>query len=329
MKSKKTAVITGITGQDGSYLAELLLEKGYQVIGIVRRHSTPETQTKRLEYLRTNPNLILEYGDLLDLVSLYHVFKKYQPQEIYNLAAQSHVRVSFDQPSFTTDTIATGTLNVLEAARMMCPEAKIYLAGSSEMFGNEYDEDGYRRETTIMKPVSPYGCAKVYGFHLGRTYRESYDLKISNGILFNHESPRRGITFVTNKVVYGAVAIKLGKQDKLALGNLEATRDWGHAKDYVRGMWQMLQHDADDFVLATGESRSIRELCDVVFSKLDLSYQDHVVIDPRYYRPLELHDLKGDPTKAKNLLGWETEYSFESMLEEMIDAAYNAAKEIP
>jgi len=323
----KTAIITGITGQDGSYLAELLLEKGYKVVGIVRRHSTPETQTKRLEHFRTNPNLILEYGDLLDLVSLYHVFKKYQPDEIYNLGAQSHVRVSFDQPSFTTDTIATGTLNVLEAARMTCPTAKIYLAGSSEMFGNEYDEDGYRRETTIMKPVSPYGCSKVYGFHLGRTYRESYDLKISNGILFNHESPRRGITFVTNKVVYGAVAIKLGKQDKLALGNLEATRDWGHAKDYVRGMWQMLQHDADDFVLATGESRSIRELCDVVFSKLDLSYQDHVVIDPKYYRPLELHDLKGDPTKAKNLLGWQTEYSFESMLEEMIDAAYNAAKE--
>lgn len=324
----KTAIITGITGQDGSYLAELLLSKEYRVIGIVRRHSTPETQTKRIEHLRHNSNLILEYGDLLDLVSLWNIFKKYQPDEIYNLGAQSHVRVSFDQPSFTTDTITTGTLNVLEAARMMCPEAKIYLAGSSEMFGNEYDEDGFRRETTIMKPVSPYGCSKVYGFHLGRTYREAYDMFICNGILFNHESPRRGINFVTNKVVHGAVAIKREKQDSLALGNLYATRDWGHAKDYVRGMWQMLQQDKpDDFVLATGKSHSIQDLCYQVFSRLGLDYKKFVKTDLKYYRPFELDNLRGDPTKAEQILGWEREYSFESMLEEMLSAAYNAAKE--
>ena len=327
MKTRQTAIVLGITGQDGSYLAELLIEKGYRVVGVVRRHSTPETQTKRIENLRNNDMVILEYGDLLDLPSLLHIFKKYKPNEIYNLAAQSHVRISFDQPSFTTDSIATGTLNVLEAARLMCPEAKIYLAGSSEMFGNEYDEDGYRRETTTMKPVSPYGCAKVYGFHLGRTYRESYDIRVSNGILFNHESPRRGINFVTNKVVHAAVAIKREKQDKLALGNLEATRDWGHAKDYVRGMWQMLQHEPDDFVLATGESHSIRDLCEKVFSMLNMNYQDYVVTDPKYYRPFELHDLKGDPTKAIETLGWGNEYSFDQMLEEMLSVAYNAAKE--
>ena len=289
-----TAVITGITGQDGSYLAEFLLDKGYRVVGIIRRHSTPETQTKRIESIKNNPNLHLEYGDLLDLPSLIHVFREYNPHEVYNLAAQSHVKVSFGQPSFTTDTITTGTLNVLEAVRVCCPDAKVYLAGSSEMYGNEFDDDGYRRETTTMKPVSPYGCSKVYGFHLGRTYRESYDMFICNGILFNHESPRRGLNFVTNKVVEGAINIKLGKASHLALGNLNATRDWGHAKDYVKAMWLMLQQDEpDDYVCATGESHSVRELCEIVFSKVGLDYNDYVRVDPVYYRPFELDDWKG------------------------------------
>jgi GDPmannose 4,6-dehydratase len=316
----KTAVITGITGQDGSFLAELLLEKGYRVVGVVRRHSTPETQTKRIENIKDNPNLILEYGDLLDLPSLLHIFRRYNPQEIYNLAAQSHVKISFSQPSFTTDTIATGTLNILEAARNMCPDARIYLAGSSEMYGNECDEDGYRRETTIMKPVSPYGCSKVYAFHLGRTYRESYDMFICNGILFNHESPRRGLNFVTSKIVEGAIKCKKGLATHLPLGNLEATRDWGHAKDYVKAMWLMLQHDtADDYVCATGESHSVKDLCKLVFSKLGMDYADYVTVDPRYYRPLELHDLKGDAVKAEKVLNWSREYTFESMIGEMID----------
>ena len=316
----KTAVITGVTGQDGSFLAELLLEKGYRVVGVVRRHSTPETQTKRIEGIKDNPNLIIEYGDLLDLPSLLHIFKEYSPHEIYNLAAQSHVKVSFSQPSFTSDTITTGTLNVLEAVRICCPLAKIYLAGSSEMYGNECDEDGFRRETTIMKPVSPYGCAKVYAFHLGRTYRESYGMFICNGILFNHESPRRGLNFVTNKIVEGAVKIKHGLATHLPLGNLEATRDWGHAKDYVKAMWLMLQHNTpDDYVCATGESHSVRDLCKLVFSKLGMDYADYVTVDSKYYRPLELHDLKGDASKAEKVLNWSREYTFESMIDEMID----------
>ena len=325
----KTAVITGITGQDGSYLAEFLLDKGYRVVGIIRRHSTPETQTKRIESIKNNSNLHLEYGDLLDLPSLIHVFREYNPHEVYNLAAQSHVKVSFGQPSFTTDTITTGTLNVLEAVRVCCPDAKVYLAGSSEMYGNEFDDDGYRRETTTMKPVSPYGCSKVYGFHLGRTYRESYDMFICNGILFNHESPRRGLNFVTNKVVEGAINIKLGKASHLALGNLNATRDWGHAKDYVKAMWLMLQQDEpDDYVCATGESHSVRELCEIVFSKVGLDYNDYVRVDPVYYRPFELDDLKGDPSKAEKSLGWTREYTFESMVNEMIDVMLKDKNEL-
>jgi len=317
----KTAVITGITGQDGSYLADLLLEKGYRVVGVIRRHSSPELQTHRIEHSRSNPNLILEYGDVTDLVSLINICKEYNPHEIYHLAAQSHVKISFGQPSFTTDTIATGTLNILEAARNMCPDARIYLAGSSEMYGNECDDDGYRRETTIMKPVSPYGCSKVYAFHLGRTYRESYDMFISNGILFNHESPRRGLNFVTNKIVAGAVDIHRGMKHTLPLGNLDATRDWGHAKDYVRAMWMMLQHsEPDDFVCAMGESHSVRELCGEVFSKLRMNYEEYVTVDERYFRPTELHDLKGDCSKLKQTLKWKPEYTFKEMIEEMVDA---------
>ena len=319
MGTRKTALITGITGQDGSYLAELLLGKGYRVVGVIRRHSSPELQTHRIDNLEPKYNLILEYGDVTDLPSLLNLCKKYEPDEIYHLAAQSHVKISFGMPSFTTDTIATGTLNILEAARLMSPNAKIYLAGSSEMYGNECDEDGYRRETTIMKPVSPYGCSKVYGFHLGRTYRESYNMFICNGILFNHESPRRGLNFVTNKIVEGAVRISKVGQGLLSLGNLDATRDWGHAKDYVKAMWLMLQRDTpDDYVCATGESHSVRDLCELVFSSLGMDYKAHVVIDPRYYRPLELNDLKGDASKAEKCLKWTREYTFEAMIDEMI-----------
>jgi GDPmannose 4,6-dehydratase len=319
----RKALITGISGQDGSYLAELLLEKGYEVWGLLRRHSVPENQTSRLNDigLYNNPNLHLVYGDLTDLPSLLHLFREVMPHEIYNLAAQSHVRISFDQPAFTTNADANGVLNVLEAARTMCPDARIYQAGSSEMFGNEYDEDGYRRETTPMLPVSPYGCAKLYAYNLCRVYRSSYDMFISNGILFNHESPRRGLNFVTNKIVAGAVDIYKGKANTLPLGNLEATRDWGHAKDYVRAMWMILQHDEpDDFVCAMGESHSVRELCEEVFSELDMDYRDYVTEDRRYFRPTELHDLKGDCTKLKETLGWKPEYTFRQMIEEMVKA---------
>lgn len=316
----KTAVITGISGQDGSYLAELLLSKGYRVIGILRRHSSPEHQTSRLDSYGLKNNIELTYGDVTDLPSLLRIFSEYRPDEIYNLAAQAHVKISFDQPSYTTDSIVFGTLNVLEAAKAVCPKAKIYLAGSSEMYGNEHDSDGLRRESTKMIPVSPYGCAKLYGFNLGRVYRESYGMFICNGILFNHESPRRGLNFVTNKVVEGAVKIKLGIQKELALGNLKATRDWGHAKDYVEAMWLMLQTSSpDDYVCATGESRSIEDLCQMVFSKLNLNYKDYITVDPKYFRPFELDDLRGDPIKARVALEWQPKYTFESMIDEMID----------
>jgi GDPmannose 4,6-dehydratase len=320
----KKALITGISGQDGSYLAELLLDKGYEVWGLFRRHSVPENQTSRLDALgiMDHPNFNSEsYGDMTDLPSILRVLEKCKPDEIYNLAAQSHVRISFDQPAFTTNADAMGVLNLLEAMRLVCPDAKMYQAGSSEMFGNEFDADGYRREDTLMRPVSPYGCAKLYAYNLCRTYRTSYKLFIANGILFNHESPRRGLNFVTNKVVEGAVKISKGKQQELALGNLNATRDWGHAKDYVRAMWMMLQHDKpDDFVCAMGESHSIKELCAEVFGHLDLDYQDYVIIDKKYFRPTELHDLKGDCSKLKETLGWEPEYTFQSMIEEMVAA---------
>ena len=317
----KRALITGISGQDGSYLAEFLLEKGYEVWGLLRRHSTPENQTSRLDSIGILEDLNLVYGDMTDLPSLLHILKDVSPHEIYNLAAQSHVRISFDQPAFTTHTDAVGVLNLLEAMRLMCPNAKMYQAGSSEMFGNECDDDGYRRETTLMRPVSPYGCAKLYAFNLCSTYRSSYKMFISNGILFNHESPRRGLNFVTNKVVDGAIKIHKGEEQELALGNLNATRDWGHAKDYVIAMWMMLQHDEpDDFVCAMGYSYSIRDLCAEVFGQLGLDYQEYVTIDEKYFRPTELTDLKGDSTKLRKILGWRPEYTFQSMIEEMVQA---------
>ena len=267
----KKVLITGINGQDGSYLSEFLIEKGYEVWGTVKRNSVSETQSTRIEHLRSTSKINLEYADLTDMASLVRVLQKIQPDEIYNLAAQSHVRVSFDQPIYTANATGLGTLNLLEAVRMVSPNSKIYQASSSEMFGNNIDEDGYQRETTPMNPVSPYGCAKVFSYNISRNYRNSYGMKIWNGILFNHESPRRGTNFVTNKVVKSAVKIKLGLQEKLSLGNLSATRDWGHAKDYVKAMWMMLQTDnPTDYVCATGVSHSVRDLCEYTFKKLDL-----------------------------------------------------------
>ena len=314
----KIALITGINGQDGSYLAEFLLDKGYQVFGTLKRNSVAENQTARLENVYDKIKLF--YADLTDLSSLISVIQKTQPDEIYNLAAQSHVRISFDQPIYTAQVTGIGTLNVLEAVRLIKPDAKIYQASSSEMFGNSIDSDGFQRETTAMYPVSPYGCAKVYSYNICRNYRNSYNMFISNGILFNHESPRRGTNFVTNKVVKEAVKIKLGLSNKLVLGNLDATRDWGHAKDYVHAMWMILQLESpNDYVCSTGVSHTVKELCDYVFNKLGLSYQDYVTMDEKFLRPEELNDLKGDPTKLKQDTGWEPTYTFETMLDEMIE----------
>jgi GDPmannose 4,6-dehydratase len=317
---KKTALITGINGQDGSYLAEFLIEKNYDVYGTVKRNSVSETQSNRIEELRVKDKIKLDYADLTDMASLIRVIQKIQPDEIYNLAAQSHVRVSFDQPLYTANATGIGTLNLLEAVRLVSPNSKIYQASSSEMFGNNIDEDGYQRETTPMNPVSPYGCAKVFSYNICINYRNSYGMKIWNGILFNHESPRRGTNFVTNKVVKAAVRIKLGLQDKLHLGNLDATRDWGHAKDYVEAMWMMLQTDKpEDYVCSTGISHSVKYLCEYTFSKLSLNFREFVVVDEKHFRPEELHDLKGDSTKLRNELGWKPNYTFESMLDEMIE----------
>jgi len=315
----KKALITGITGQDGSYLAEYLLEKGYEVHGLIRRNSVTEHQQSRLEHIAGD--LINEYGDVLDVASIDRVISKIKPDEIYNLAAQSHVRISFDIPQFTVQANALGALNVLESARLHCPEARLYQASSSEMFGNSVDADGKQRESTPMQPVSPYGCAKLFAYSMVRNYRKAYKLFYSNGILFNHESPRRASNFVTTKIVKNAVLISKGKLDKLELGNLDSQRDWGHSKDYVRAMHAILNHDQpDDFIVSTGETRSIRDLCKVVFDKLGLNYLDYVVQNPKYMRPEELQYLCGDSTKMRTTLGWIPQYSFEALIDEMLES---------
>jgi GDPmannose 4,6-dehydratase len=318
MQENKIALITGINGQDGSYLAEFLLQKGYDVYGTLKRNSVSENQTSRLDKIYNRVKLY--YADLTDLSSLISVIQNVKPDEIYNLAAQSHVRVSFDQPLYTANVTGIGTLNLLEAVKLIKPDTKIYQASSSEMFGNSIDSDGYQRETTPMNPVSPYGCAKVFSYNICRNYRNSYGMFISNGILFNHESPRRGTNFVTNKVCKEAVKIKLGLSNELKLGNLDATRDWGHAKDYVKAMWEILQlNKPDDFVCATGISHSVQDLCEYVFGKLDLDWQQYVKQDEKFLRPEELHNLKGDSKKLIKATGWSHDYTFKSMLDEMIE----------
>ena len=316
--SKKIALITGINGQDGSYLAEFLINKGYEVHGTLKRNSVAENQTARLDNIFNQ--IKLHYADLTDLSSLISVIQKVNPEEIYNLAAQSHVRISFDQPLYTANVTGIGTLNLLEAVRLIKPSIKIYQASSSEMFGNSIDEDGYQRETTPMNPVSPYGCAKVFSYNIARNYRNSYGMFISNGILFNHESPRRGTNFVTNKVCKEVVKIHLGLSNELKLGNLDATRDWGHAKDYVEAMWMILQQDtSDDYVCSTGISHSVQDLCEYTFSKFGLDYKKYVKLDEKFLRPEELHNLKGDSSKLKSITGWLPSYTFETMLDEMLE----------
>ncbi len=319
MSTKQKIFITGIGGQDGSYLAELAVSKGYDVYGIVRRNSVSEHQQSRLENIIND--IHVEYGDLLDQSSIDKQLRLIKPDKIFNLAAQSHVRVSSDIPQFTVQTNALGVLNTLESYRQNCPTAKFYQASSSEMFGNSFDSDHFQRETTPMHPVSPYGCSKLFGYSICRNYRNSYNLFISNGILFNHESPRRGSNFVTSKVVKAAVRIKLGLQDKLELGNMDSFRDWGHSKDYVRAMDMILDYEKpDDFVVSTQQTHSVRELCDYAFKRVGLDYTNYVVQNPKFLRPEELKYLKGDSTKIRETLGWKPEYDFESLINEMVDS---------
>ena len=316
----KKAFITGIGGQDGSYLSEYLINKNYKVYGIIRRNSVVEHQKNRLENLNINKNIELSYGDVEDRTSLDNLLKKIKPDEIYNLAAQSHVRISFDVPEYTIKTNALGVFNMLESLRFNSPKSKFYQASSSEMFGRSVDKNGYQRETTKFEPTSPYGCAKVFAFNLVKHYRHAYKLFCANGILFNHESPRRGANFVTNKVIKSAVEIKLGIKKKLYMGNLDSFRDWGHAKDYIRAMHLILKHNKpDDFVIATGHTRSIRQLCDVVFKNLNLDYKKYVKQQKKFLRPEELKYLKGDSSKARKVLKWKPEISFEQMINEMTD----------
>jgi GDPmannose 4,6-dehydratase len=318
----KRALITGITGQDGSYLAELLLSKGYEVHGLIRRAST--FNTSRLEQIYADPHvqkssLKLHYGDLSDASALSRLIGKIAPEEIYNLAAQSHVRVSFDSPEYTTDITATGAVRLLEAIRETGIKPRFYQASSSEMFGMAQDIP--QRETTPFYPRSPYGCAKVYAHWITVNYRESYGLFACSGILFNHESPRRGETFVTRKITRAAAHIKAGLQQKLYLGNLDAKRDWGYAKEYVEAMWLMLQQDQpDDYVIATNETHSVREFLEAAFAHAGLPWQKHVEIDPNYFRPTEVDLLIGDYSKAKQKLGWEPKTTFNALAKLMVDA---------
>jgi GDPmannose 4,6-dehydratase len=314
----RTALITGISGQDGSYLAEHLLKLGYSVHGLVRRNSVPEHQVSRIDLI--SPEIQTHYSDLLDPLGIARIMDQVQPNEIYNLAAQSHVRISFEIPKFTGETNALGTLDLLDLVRVRFPETKFYQASSSEMFGDSVDKDNFQRETTAMHPVSPYGCAKLYAYHITRNYRKSYKIFAANGILFNHESPRRGSNFVTSKIIKTAVQIKLGMAHELVLGNLDSYRDWGHSRDYVKAMHLILNHEiADDFVVATGETRSVRELCDLVFQQLGLDYLQFVKQDPKFLRPEELPYLRGDSSKIRSTLGWQPETTFENLISEMVE----------
>lgn len=329
MPTSRKALITGITGQDGSYLAEFLLAKGYQVHGLIRRAST--FNTSRLDAIYSDPHLPerslhLHYGDLTESSNLSRLLSKIQPQEVYNLAAQSHVRVSFDIPEYTTDVTATGTLRLLEAIRDVGLPSRFYQASSSEMFGMVQEVP--QSETTPFRPRSPYACAKVYAHWITVNYRESYGLHASNGILFNHESPRRGETFVTRKITRAAAHIKLGLQDRLFMGNLDAKRDWGYAKEYVEAMWLMLQQpQGDDYVIATNETHTIRECLDVAFARVGLDWTQFVEIDPRYYRPAEVDLLIGDCSKAKAKLGWEPKTKFKQLIELMVDADVSSLRD--
>ncbi len=327
--SQRKALISGITGQDGSYLAELLLSKGYMVHGIVRRSST--FNTDRIEHLYRDPHdpearLFLHYGDLVDGTGLREILTRVKPDEVYNLGAQSHVRVSFDQPVYTIQTDALGTINFLEAIRDTGLPTRFYQASSSEMYGKVVETP--QTETTPFYPRSPYGCAKVFSYWQTINYREAYKMFACNGILFNHESPRRGETFVTRKITRAATRIALGLQKKLFLGNLDAKRDWGFAGDYVEAMWRMLQHDTpDDYVVATGETHSVREFLDEVFGLLNLDWHEHVEVDPRYFRPTEVDLLLGDATKARGELGWQPRVTFKELAKMMVEADLELARQ--
>lgn len=314
----KKVLITGVSGQDGSYLSELLLSKGYEVHGIIRRHSIVENQDQRL--VNVSRDIRTYYADLLDCSSLEKIVRQVEPEHVYSLAAQSHVGISFEIPQYTVQVNSLGVLNLLEAVKKEAPNAKFYQASSSEIFGDSVDADTFQRETTDMKPVSPYGCSKLFSYNLVRNYRKAYNMFASNGILFNHGSPRRGSNFVEQKVVKGAVSIKRGLQKNLVLGNMDSYRDWGHSKDYVRAMHMILEYpEAKDFVIATGVTHSIRDLCQYVFSRLGMNYEDYVVQDQQYMRPEELKYLRGDSSYARKELGWVPEYTFETMLDEMIE----------
>jgi GDPmannose 4,6-dehydratase len=327
----KRALITGITGQDGSYLAEILLAKGYEVHGIIRRAST--FNTSRIDHLYQDPHinkckLFLHYGDLADSVHLVKLLYELKPDEVYHLGAQSHVRVSFDIPEYTGDVVGLSAVRILEAIREsgLMGKVRYYQASSSEMYGKVHEVP--QTEVTPFHPRSPYACAKVYAFYLTMNYRESYGLHASNGILFNHESPRRGETFVTRKITRAATRIKMGLQQELYLGTLDARRDWGYAKDYCEMMWTMLQQDdPDDYVVATGETHSVREFCEETFSRLDLDWKEYVKHDPRYERPAEVELLLGDPSKAKRKLGWEPKVKFKELVQLMVDADLELAKQ--
>jgi len=317
----KRALITGITGQDGSYLAELLLAKGYEVTGMVRRSST--LNFERIAHIQDDCNLVP--GDLLDEVSMIELLKAHRPEEVYNLAAQSFVQTSFGQPVLTGETTALGVTRLLDAIRIVDPGIRFYQASSSEMFGKVVEVP--QKESTPFYPRSPYGVAKLYGHWITVNYRESYDLHASSGILFNHESPRRGLEFVTRKISNAVAKIKLGMQTDLFLGNLEAQRDWGFAKDYVEAMWLMLQEDEpSDFVVATGETHAVREFCDVAFSHVGLNYEDHVKIDERFFRPAEVDLLVGDPSRAEAVLGWKPVTPFEDLVRLMVDEDIEALR---